>query len=670
MTDIIPAGSSIPPDQIEADCLSAPPQNHVETGQWYWVKSTRYVKGSTEREPYHWLGCLFKIGSNYVEIRAPSSGRGHSYIRVHADEFFDVLTFEPNAEAVIKQKILMHQTEVKRLLGEVNRITALLGVSQQKSLAAKQAEQGTALVTLSAQSNIKDYETALVKAKDKDLPDLFNAIKAENANVAMWMSAEQLPLQAMCDGLEDSIEEIKDRIFNVSLYAGLMESVEQCCDGEPAAFADRLHVMQRRLYMDEECLLNYSTGGMEFKNISQFDAWISKPENRNRILPFPRCMVAMRVRRVSKDREWDGTRLSAFINIMLEQEDKLTFLYIRNGEQLFRINTELDFSEQIFPDQADFDPNEPMMVKMFAGRVSKMMSVREFEFLKAKHDAQKALYEQWFKDNPKESFPDADKWRYEYNNPYRGYASDTIQPDEWTPFDKTNVYFDECMRELANNIKHHNRIALIIQGLFDRSHVLHPHPPVKTWTREGFDAAIKLIYDGSAIITNGPTPDFDVYKARCNAQIDADSVMWGQMNYWMVKEAAKYNAALDRSRWSKHTDYRPRHYVPTGNPGPGLLAKMDRWAPRSKKATFSWYRERQTNDFWNGKSYGDLTRTSLTVPVEYLFNVSAYKAGDYKQFFADIRTRALYLKWAPMLLAAEDYLAGKMKPQMPVGAPQ
>ena len=38
-----------------------------------------------------------------------------------------------------------------------------------------------------------------------------------------------------------------------------------------------------------------------------------------------------------------------------------------------------------------------------------------------------------------------------------------------------------------------------------------------------------------------------------------------------------------------------------------------------------------------------------------------YKPGDFKIFFNDPRTRADYVKWAPFLLAAEDYHAGKRK---------
>jgi hypothetical protein len=46
--------------------------------------------------------------------------------------------------------------------------------------------------------------------------------------------------------------------------------------------------------------------------------------------------------------------------------------------------------------------------------------------------------------------------------------------------------------------------------------------------------------------------------------------------------------------------------------------------------------------------------------------VMGHKLGDFKQFYADPRTREQYLQWAPMLLSAEDYHNDKLKPQQPV----
>ena len=99
---------------------------------------------------------------------------------------------------------------------------------------------------------------------------------------------------------------------------------------------------------------------------------------------------------------------------------------------------------------------------------------------------------------------------------------------------------------------------------------------------------------------------------------------------------------------------------------------MAKWHPRSRKAVFAWYRERLRDDTGHyfvpvGKRHGDPIRATITVPASELFNVSAYRTGDYKQFFQDHRTRAQYLQWAPMLIAAEEYWAGNAKVQEPIG---
>ena len=276
--------------QVEAPAIV------VEVGQWYWVKSERRKDG--EDEEFEWLGCVMRIGSNHVKLESPSTqATGRYSTRVHFDDFWEILRHEPNAEAVIQGEIAHYQQLANQHLAEVKAITARLGVSGQPSLPDKAGESsGGALVALSGQRDIKQYERALVLAKEKQLPELFKAIEHANKELTRWMTANTLPLQASVGGMKGVIEDINDRIFNVSLYAGLTEEVVSCCDGAPAAYHEKLHVMQRRLYMDEECLMGYRHGGMDFRSIGEFDAWISQPENRDRIMPFPRTLVALRER--------------------------------------------------------------------------------------------------------------------------------------------------------------------------------------------------------------------------------------------------------------------------------------------------------------------------------------------------------------------------------------
>lgn len=605
----------------------------VELGQWYWVKK----KGDDDE----WLGCVMEVGSNYVALHAPHGDRGYSAVRIHQDQLHECLRPEPNAEAVIKARIDHHQQEVKRYLEEVKSLTARLGVGNHTALEDASAGSGRGLATLTSRRDVKAYERALVRARDKQLPDLFKAIREANESLATWMTAESMPLKALAGRLEDSLAGVKDRIFNVSLYAGLTEEIVQIADGAPAEITEKLRVFQRQAYADEECLLSYETGGMSFSDIAAFDAWLARPDNRNRILPFPRCIVAMRVRRHEKKREWYGRIFDLFINVELGELDKLTFLYIRNGERLYRLNCDLEFGELIFPSKAAFDPQEPMMVEMFGGSVDRMMPLREYEDLVQEQDKLRAKATQWEAENPKAPWG---------SNPY--WDRTGFQRERWVPFNRASVYYDDALKEIAEEVRQYNRIALIIQGLFDRSDVLHPHPPVKGWTGESFSGAIELVYDGEATLYAGEEPDFETYRAQCNDALSADSIVCGQEDYWERKEAEKESRRMDRDyrRRGHGSDWRPERYRPSGNPGPGLLAKMESWQPRMRKAVFSWYRE--------GRGYNEQVRTTLTVPASELLNVSAYKPGDYKQFFRDPRSRAKYLQWAPLLLAAEEYHAG------------
>jgi hypothetical protein len=227
--------------------------------------------------------------------------------------------------------------------------------------------------------------------------------------------------------------------------------------------------------------------------------------------------------------------------------------------------------------------------------------------------------------------------------------------DEWEPADPTSVYFDEASEFIAEEIKRYNRIAVIIQGLFDRSMVLHPHQPVQVWNPISFEGAIELVYDNMTL-THGDKPDFEAYRAELNKTLGPDSIVTGQEDFWLRREADKENERQERD-WRNRDRQRSNYtrYKPYGNSGPGLVNRMDDWKKRARKAVFRWTYQR--GYFGDGAE----RNATLEVPSEELLNVSAYTPGDYKRFFSDPRTRQEYLKWAPLLLAAEDYHAGARK---------
>ena len=638
MTNLVPHNNV---DRIQSDDNSLP-----NLGDWFFIK---------DEDGTHFV-CVNHIGSNYVNVRGIDSPHGYVSARVHFNEIDEVLTHVADPKSYIQSQIDHYREKVSCLLGEVKRITAALGIQLLDQIEHQPQSSTTKdLVCLSGQDNIEKYKADLRKAQKEDLPELFKQIEKSNKFMAAWMSAESIAMKAMTASMQGAIGIIDERIFKVSLYAGLTESTVHCKEGGPASMSDKLHIMQRKLYMDEECLLGYRHGGMEFKDISAFDRWLSEKDNFNRILPFPRTIVAMQVRRREKDRKEDGTLHTALINFHLGELDKQTFLYIRNGENLYRLNTDIDFGEFIFPNKEEFDLTAPMMLNTRMRGNGQIITVHDYEERIKDREKQKALAEQWEKDHQKK-----DSHRrisgYSFDNPHGDYDYN-FRPEHWELFSPESVFYDDTLKGIHKRANQYNRIVLIIQGLFDRSMVLHPHPPVKTWDQASFEQHIELHYDGSQSLYGAlERPNFEAYFKKLNAQLTKDSYTIGQDDFWGAKEAQKEKDRRARSySYSRSNyDWDYGYYQPYGNPGPGCVAKPVKLG--SKFATYVWDRKRLRYSEYGDN--GDI-KTSIQVPKGLLFNVSAYKPGDYLQFFEDPRTRQEYLKWAPMLLEAEEFHAKK-----------
>lgn len=614
-------------------------------GEWYWVKS--------ERDDDEWLGCVVDIGSNYVKVQEPVDQRsGYRSVKVHFDDAQEELRYEPNAASVIAGYVKHYQQLANQHITEIREITNRLGLNTGISMLdgpARKTETGTALTAAVGADEINAFKNSLLKAKDEDLPALFEKVKKANQNLAKWMSAEATALGAFVNEMKDSLKSVNEKIYNVSLYAGLNESLVTCQDGKPADYHEKLHVMQRRLYMDEECLLDYKTGGMEFKDIEEFDRWLCEPQNFERILPFPRTIVAMQVRRKKKNR-YATSNYEAYVNFHMAQMDKLTFLYIRNGEQLHRLSTDIDFGEMTFPDKSVYDPMQNLYAHRFAGSVDEIITEAEYEAMVEQYNKQ----EEWENANPRKEWEEKNPGKSYYSaNPY-GY-SHNFDPDSWVRFDESTVHFDKIAEYVSDIYKKYNRIALIVQGLFDRSAVLHPHPTIRTWSPDSFASLITLVYDASTALVHGEPPDIKAYIEKCNASFRTGSVSVGQELFWMEREAKRENSRL-RANF-REVDRFHEIYRPYGNPGPGYVATIESWNGKRKTATFKWQRERMRYSPYESPHVA----ATITVPGDLLFNVDAYQLGDYKQFFQDPRTREQYLEWAPMLLAAEEYKRGQME---------
>lgn len=660
-------------------------EDPLELGSWYWYLNNE-EDDDEDDDGEKSLCCIVGMGSNHVKVEGlHDSGDGWT-TRVHFSDFHTKLQPCEDPQKTIEEYQNKYRNKVKSLLKEVKEVTARLGVSSQMAIGKKsedKTQSSNALVTMNNLVDPNDHVTDLELAQKVTLPNLFKEIKNNSESLTEWMKAETLPLEAQCGKLEHIIESVEDRIFNVKIYAGLAEEVIQLKEGEPADFNAVLHVFENRLYMDEECLIGYDRGGMDFSNLAGFNRWIRKPENIERFLPYDRCLVTFRVRRNRKD-YWIPRHIGDLINIQNKHRDnEETFIYIRNGENLYLIRSELDLGHTIFSATSAFDPMEPLMFYKDWYKKFNFMSVNEYEVRceendKYKKRIKKEKYER--KEYMKKAPPEPDsrkvgtdvqnKWVHDwlYTRPYGGYHHSTTPIEgechfehrsEYEPFNKDSVYYDDATEHLNKEAKRFNRLAMIIQGLFDRSELLHPHPPVQVWQDESFKRSVKLLYDSSANLYKGKEPDIEEYMNKNREGFSVDSIFYGQEQCWLEKEAEKENTRRDNS----NRDYDRGHvdeFKPWNDPGPTNFAKPEKWQKRKRAAVFSWIRERV-----HYSHYGNEIRTTCTVPESYLFDLAQYKRNDYKIFLDDPRTRQKYMKWAAQLITGEMYLDGKLDVAMP-----
>ena len=438
------------------------------------------------------------------------------------------------------------------------------------------------------------------------------------------------------------IHAIEDRIFSVELYSGITEKVEQITDGAPAPLNTSVHLLQRRHYMDEECLANYEAGGMQFKDIRGFNKWLAKPEQRDRLLPFSRCIVAFRVRRLEKEPDETPFSIADYVKIEAEKkQDATTYLYIRNGDQLWFLRTAIDFGETLFPDLEDNDLANRTFAEMTDNghKIEKFITANEHAQIVEEHE----------------------KAMREYNQKKHEWYDSKPRLEKYEKFDHSSVYYDDISKVIGRHIQAHNSIALLIQGLLDRSPILHPHPAWQLWTQEGFTTGLTLVYDQTRALTVGDAPDFEAYRARLNASLKTGSITVGQDAAWVRRETAKEHARI-RADYRTRADlkYYPKQVRPYKDLGPGMLAKVEYFKANSQQCVYKWQRNsRRDAGGWARMEYGDKgVMDTLTVAAAQVLNVSAYTPGDYHIFFDDPRTRAQYLQWAPLLLEAEEYYAG------------
>lgn len=559
------------------------PIGRVQVGDWYWITTEGW-----DKKEHRELWCVYHVGSNHFQFKRPDDHSSHT-VRIHFDDFATECEREDNWRKIFQTQAEKIQRQIQQKtqeLIEAGRALSLLPQAQQE----RPAEESM-LPAVVTSSPVK-YKKDLVRFRDKDMPAIQKEIEGLGKDLAVTFQLMAYTDLGKLEQVKGALAHVEERIFIVELYCGIQEEVHQIAQGDPALLDEPICLRQQMLYNDEETLFNYRAGGMDFGDIEEFDRCVVEPDNLSRILPEQRGIVAFRVRRKDKDYGPSKTLLQAWVRMRWRQEDMKTYILIRNGANVYRIATAIDFSPRLVPFRTE---------------------ISEKNFIKV------------------------DRWKCEPPDK---------EPEFVTP---DSVEFDDYANDQESLMRKYNRIFILLQGLLDRSEVFHPHVEIKLNSDEHLAKYFRLIRDEEDGLPNNQIT-FEAYGDRANRKIRAGDLVYST---WITEEcdSALYDLRNSRGSWGRHGPTKMQEEI-IGRPRVCRVAtvKKDR-----SEVQIEW----EQNYYFYGRGWAqrdeDRTRVRhLWVPMNEVFNVSAYKLGDYRMFLCDRALRGAYLKWAAPILTAED----------------
>ena len=209
----------------------------------------------------------------------------------------------------------------------------------------------------SKETGIMIMNKDVLEAKKRDLIIQSQFAMARVEAAKNYLEARRRQMEEMAAKMNKFVAKLNRLIWSIELYMGIKEELQQFSFGANAPADEPICFRQRRMYMDEE-VGDPGDGlkGLDFTKIDVFDEWLVKDntywktQNYKLLVPEEKCIVICRVRR--KDKDYID---NPWINKEMNKENMLTYILVRNGENLFRIYGDIVIGEKLFPDQSELE---------------------------------------------------------------------------------------------------------------------------------------------------------------------------------------------------------------------------------------------------------------------------------------------------------------------------
>lgn len=277
----------------------------------------------------------------------------HTWSNVPIQTLLDHFAFDPDG-------LQQRQVEMAKLMDNLHTLDGQqdLLLSSAQNVPCLPAPQemgamsdGTALAAIEEQSPAK-MEKQIKRVKTMAAKTKAMMVHRQKALMA-HLKEQELILREKSEILAEYVSQANEAIYMINAYLGTDEEVVRIQEGERAPKSDKIHIRQLILYMDEESAAAdrwADKGGMDFKTIEKFDAWVLKPKNLRQVLPESKGVVAIRPRRGSKKYSDD-----AYVNTRMNEANKELYILIRNGDLIYRIFSTLVLDDVLLPRENEYD---------------------------------------------------------------------------------------------------------------------------------------------------------------------------------------------------------------------------------------------------------------------------------------------------------------------------
>ena len=251
----------------------------------------------------------------------------------------------------------------------------MIGTSQDEQMQKDMGSDSTALMGTKSQDQLQLMhdniyrKTNMSKAVQCSFKRVI-VLQKEDFEIALEKEREKMDLmkqelEYQITVFEKQMKKIQRLITTLEIYMGESENVVQISEGALAPEDEPISLRQMMLYMDEE-FGDPDNGGLDFKNIEEFDKWLVDSGNYEKVIPEQKGVVVLRPRRYDKDyglHKWFDLDL---INELREKNSRF-YILIRNGENLYKIWTDkVEFGKRLFPLKSEL---QGLMDKVAKGQV-------------------------------------------------------------------------------------------------------------------------------------------------------------------------------------------------------------------------------------------------------------------------------------------------------------